>query len=284
MINPSLPNLRLSERSSLTARLFTESTLSTLTDSQSSDTASECNGTKKQRLHGPVTGPFSAQPLVEDGNQNSICFNSRNHSRISVICNPRAPLSPSQKRDNLGSIEPAVFLESIVQQGRNSLTIPNDFFVHPQEEHFQSYGADLIAAVRSQDTDALRDLHRSGRTLFASNKFGESLLHMACRRGFTEVVEFLIHEADVPLRVRDDYGRTPLHDAAWTVEPNFDLIEILIAEEPLLMFIKDKRGHSPLEYVRNEHWREWNIFLKGKHNLLQMSILSNSDRKTSIAE
>jgi hypothetical protein len=36
---------------------------------------------------------------------------------------------------------------------------------------------------------------RMGELFQAANEFGESLLHMACRRGFLDVVKFLVDEA-----------------------------------------------------------------------------------------
>jgi hypothetical protein len=43
------------------------------------------------------------------------------------------------------------------------------------------------------------------------NRFGESLLHMDCRRGFEDTVEFLLDQPEVDVRICDDNGRTILH-------------------------------------------------------------------------
>ena len=58
-----------------------------------------------------------------------------------------------------------------------------------------------------------------------------------------------MNEAKVSIRVRDEGGRTPLHDAAWTDRPNFDLVKIILKDSPELMFVKDDRRYSPLSYV-----------------------------------
>ena len=58
-------------------------------------------------------------------------------------------------------------------------------------------------------------MHKKGKTLQCCNRFGESAIHMACRHDLTDVVKFSIEEVGSILRVRDDYGRTPLHDAFW---------------------------------------------------------------------
>ena len=47
------------------------------------------------------------------------------------------------------------------------------------------------------------------------NRNGESLLHLACRRSTVDVVQFLIHEAQVNMTMTDLYGRTCLHDICW---------------------------------------------------------------------
>ena len=63
------------------------------------------------------------------------------------------------------------------------------------------------------------------------------------------------------MRVRDDVGRNPLHDACWTKEPSLDLVRMILEREPDLAILADRRGHTPLGYVRAEHWRVWDEFL-----------------------
>lgn len=150
---------------------------------------------------------------------------------------------------------------------RASLSSDSFFHIHTREQ-VDSYDHDIIAAIRSEDVQTLREMHQNGRLMTCCNNFGESLIHMACRRGFTEVVTFLLKEAGVSLRVRDDYGRTPLHDACWTCTPNFELMDILIDTDPDLLLMSDKRGHSPLQYVRREHWPAWMEYLRRKKEAL----------------
>uniref|UniRef100_A0A6U6FJK1 Uncharacterized protein n=1 Tax=Odontella aurita TaxID=265563 RepID=A0A6U6FJK1_9STRA len=182
---------------------------------------------------------------------------------------------------------PLQFLRSMLEvRGRDStvrptLTAPPNFFLENTEERVSSYAHDVVTAVRTQDLPALCRLRSEGRTLQCCNRFGESLVHMACRRGFLDVIQCLLSSEGgdpVSLRVRDDYGRTPLHDACWVPQPNFELMDLLLdwcdgdsagvrkeeggslAEQLLLM--SDKRGHTPLDYVRREHWDKWNAFLE----------------------
>mmetsp|Transcript_34283 Transcript_34283/g.39030 ORF Transcript_34283/g.39030 Transcript_34283/m.39030 type:complete len:225 (+) Transcript_34283:124-798(+) len=149
----------------------------------------------------------------------------------------------------------------------DSLTLEG-FFVDYTEEELNAYDKDILTAIRKQDIEKLREFHANGRPLKCSNRFGESILHMACRRGFLNVVQFLIKEAKVTVRIRDDCGRTILHDAAWTPEPNFEIIKIILEECPELLYMKDRRGHTPISYARQTHWAAWNKFLKESVHLI----------------
>lgn len=145
-----------------------------------------------------------------------------------------------------------------------------DYFVSYTEKELESYGTETISAIRKRNIPLLRELRDKGKSLHTANKFGESLIHMACRRGFTDVVKFLIEECDVSPRVKDDYGRTPLHDACWSAEPNFDLMDYLMEQEPDLLLVRDQRGHYPFSYARRNHYGPWTDFLlqrKGKIHL-----------------
>lgn len=104
-----------------------------------------------------------------------------------------------------------------------------------------------------------------GISLDACNRFGESLIHMACRRGDVNVVSFLLIEARIDINVRDDFGRSCLHDAAWTAEPNFAVMDALLDHAPAaLLLSEDVRGHTPFHYARKEHWEAWVSYLKEK--------------------
>ena len=94
----------------------------------------------------------------------------------------------------------------------------------------------------------------------ACNRFGESVVHMACRRSTYEVVDFILsHIAD--LRLMDDYGRCPLHDACWRADPDFNIVSLILSYDVSLLLVKDCRGFTPLKYVRPEHWLQWCVFL-----------------------
>ena len=50
-------------------------------------------------------------------------------------------------------------------------------------------------------------------------------------------------------------------DACWASHPNFEVIQMLIEREPDFLMLCDKRGHTPLAYVRREKWGDWCRFL-----------------------
>lgn len=139
---------------------------------------------------------------------------------------------------------------------KSSLSIKN-YFIEPTYDMLNAYDGNALSAIRSSEVQDLRDLHSAGKSFSACNRFGESLLHLACRRGREDVVCFLIEEAGVSPKLRDDYGRTPLHDAFWTPKPVVKTVECLVNTAPDLLLMSDKRGHTPLEYIRKEHFSTW---------------------------
>lgn len=123
----------------------------------------------------------------------------------------------------------------------------------------------------------------------ASNKFGESLVHVACRRGNMDVLRFLLENGG-SLTGCDDLGRFPLHEVCWAVRPRFDIVRLFLdgtkrrrpttettttttttatpndsssSNDEVLnpLLVTDKRGCTPLRYVKEESWPVWRQFL-----------------------
>jgi Ankyrin repeats (3 copies) len=129
-------------------------------------------------------------------------------------------------------------------------------------EQIDGYKAEVLDAIKKGDISKLKELD-AAKTLNvdACNRWGESLLHMACRRSHTEVVVFLLNKG-ANVNIRDDYHRTPLHDAAWTTTPNFKLVDTLLKHGAgFQVLMQDVRGFTPFDYVRHEHWGQWLRFL-----------------------
>jgi hypothetical protein len=162
----------------------------------------------------------------------------------------------------------------------NGHCIPEDsaslsaLFKKPSDAQIEAYKLGTLKAVRLAQINELRKLHAMGVSFDCCNRFGESLVSLVCRKGNADALRFLVQEAGVSLLLRDDFGRTVLHDAFWTTQPEFELITFLLQEVPDLLFVKDVRGHTPLDYVRREHWGIWINFLKERKHLLRPKLLA----------
>ncbi|KAL7515559.1 hypothetical protein ACHAXN_012719 [Cyclotella atomus] len=133
----------------------------------------------------------------------------------------------------------------------------------PTQHQVSSYGIAFTDAIRSSNYQKVKQflfshhLHPN-----ACNKFGESVVHAVCRRGNHSILALLL-EAGCSVQVCDDFGRTPLHDACWTSQPNFELISMLLDKDPWLLSLKDRRGTTPLGYVKyDSHCKLWMEYLK----------------------
>lgn len=162
-------------------------------------------------------------------------------------------------------------------------SIAESSFIKPTKEMLDAYPSELMNLVRRNDFEGLKVLHNEGRLINCCNKFGESLLHLACRRGHTHIVEYLIAVAEVNIMIRDDYLRTPLHDACWTAEPNFDLVYFLIQKAPEQLVLEDARGFTPFDYVRKEHQGKWLRFLWERRTQLHPRTGDDVNQCTSAA-
>jgi hypothetical protein len=155
-------------------------------------------------------------------------------------------------------------LFSKTEKGRELILNPRRHpFTRPSQDLTDPYDLAVVRAIREEDIIKLRTMLGEGKSFNACNIFGESLLHMACRRGCLGVVNFLINEAHVHVDVRDDFGRTVLHDACWTTVPNFGVMDVLMKQMlPDTLLAEDVRGHTPFHYARKEHWDDWVTFLQ----------------------
>ena len=145
-----------------------------------------------------------------------------------------------------------------------------NFFATVTDEQVAAYTMTVVSACRRNDLDALKKLYsEENQIMNCSNRFGESLLTMACRRGFEAIVEYLLQLPDVDIRVCDDSGRTVLHDACWNPTPQLKIVELIMERDPALFFISDNRGFTPFQYARSQHFLIWREFLLKNMEYLQ---------------
>lgn len=143
------------------------------------------------------------------------------------------------------------------------------------EARLNGYCHETVHAVRTNDVARLRALYGDGLCMNACNRSGESLLHLACRRGTLETVAFFIHEAHVDVTVTDDLGRTCLHDVCWRPRASeaIPILKLLLHSVPPQLLIQaDRRGHTCLNYTRKEDWGKWNAFLQEQSVVLRRRI------------
>ena len=117
-----------------------------------------------------------------------------------------------------------------------------------------------IMPLRARFSWANRHHSTFNCSMSACNRFSESVVHIACRRASFEVADYVLSNGG-DCNIVDDYGRTPLHDACWRMEPRFDVVTLLLDKNLDLLRTLDVRGSTPLKYVREEHWIQWCAYL-----------------------
>ncbi len=127
----------------------------------------------------------------------------------------------------------------------------------------EHYTLSVVNAVRSDNIEQLQQLLDEGHCFDCCNNQGAYLIHMACRQSKFETIKFLVKDAGVDVNVRDDMGRTILHDLCWRPTVETDIFELILShlKDPTYLIMPDVRGHTPFDYSRSHNWVEWNTFL-----------------------
>lgn len=165
-------------------------------------------------------------------------------------------------------------------------TLQTAYYCHPTPLQLASYDTYLIELVRRDIHCALEDALSVGLSPNACNRFGESLLHQACRRGKYSLVRILMRYG-ASVQVSDDYGRTPLHDACWATPPSWPLIELLLQTDSNGFLLQDSRGCIPLDYIPKQYQMEWCDFLDrvaDKYWPVQMEAIKGNAKDDSVVD
>lgn len=196
-------------------------------------------------------------------------------------------------------LKPSDFARSVFCKNRNAAKIPIEIpcFAEPSEidleiharhsqviydyirkgtdlEGFKKCVHDLQQTYHGSQADHEQQTPKQQQQPFrCCNRFGESLMHLACRRGRTEMVRFLVEELpggspSQMLTIKDDCHKTPLHDACWTPSPNFELVDLILHHAPEQLLMQDIRGNTPFDYVRKEDYALWLRFLWERRSIL----------------
>jgi Ankyrin repeats (3 copies)/GAF domain len=212
------------------------------------------------------------------------CNTKLSNSATTIIENPMATKMPLPD-PKTSTADPDEYLAQLVKALSPNQTVRlqikashsmEEYFPPVTEEQMARYSVQVVSMARNNDLDGIKALFAEhGRdALDCYNRFGEGLLTLACRRGFRDMVQFFMsEEVDLPVRVRDDYGRTPVHDACWNPAPLLEICEWIMEKDPSLFLLADKRGFTAFQYARQSDWQIWRQFLFDHADLLRPFVI-----------
>lgn len=171
--------------------------------------------------------------------------------------------SPQDVLERITSLRGMVFSDN-----GNSLRIKSEracYDTSPSPLQLASFGTELVKAIHLSDVEKLGRLLATGLSPNPCNQFRDSIVDLVCKRGNSIVFKCLVeHRCD--LRVCDGFGRTPLHHCCWASEFSSDIASSILETDLQQLFMEDKRGQTPLEYVRPEQANDWIEFLENNAN------------------
>mmetsp|Transcript_15144 Transcript_15144/g.22314 ORF Transcript_15144/g.22314 Transcript_15144/m.22314 type:complete len:521 (-) Transcript_15144:180-1742(-) len=235
-------------RASVTQQAVLRTLTETNRNSLSSDSGSSKNAgsQRSNKSSQNEAGQYQKVPVV--GGKN-----------IASICKPM--------NNSATELTPQLFLEKLLRSRgyctQNYCSLDGGYYCKPTPLQKASYGVRIVQAVRQSNPELLEKLLKCGLSPNPCNAFGESVVHMVCRRGDFKLLKVL-KDAGCSLQVTDDFGRTPLHDACWTAEPNFETVDMILDTDLRLLNVVDCRGSSPLNYVKRDHWGKWIAYFQSK--------------------
>jgi hypothetical protein len=131
----------------------------------------------------------------------------------------------------------------------------------PSPLQLASFGTELVKAVHNSDVARLDELLSAGLSPNPCNQFRDSVVDLVCKRANAAVFDVLVkHGCD--LRVCDGFGRTPLHHCSWASHFSTEIAQKIIETDREQLLMEDKRGQTPLEYVRSDQAKKWIDFLE----------------------
>lgn len=222
-------------------------------------------------------------------NQDEMAFKTRR-------LNPKTPSSPSSSlssvnrfsfmmiprksttsKSSIPVLSPCTYMTILLKNKKiktrvDSFNIEQALYFEPYEEG--EIHMDLLKALRGADLPKFRSFKNDTEQTYdleVRNKFGENLTHLVCRMGLSlDVLKFLVEDAIVPLNVRDRFGRTPLHNACMSANPNFDNIDYLMEKEPQLAIFEDDKSKVPFDLIPQRVFERWTRFLSEKSVLKRL--------------
>ena len=129
----------------------------------------------------------------------------------------------------------------------------------PSPLQLASFSSAVCSATNAGDANRLKSMLQCGLSALPMNKFGDSPFFRACKRGVTEIVQTFI-ECGADVKVADCQGRSPLHHATWANPPNFEIVKLILAADPRLLYVTDQHGKTPLDFVTTTYFGDWMKF------------------------
>lgn len=187
-----------------------------------------------------------------------------------------ALLDPLRRTAPAGT-HPEDFLHEILRERGYTVEMVSmketEFHRSPEPAQVSAYDKSILNAVLEEDEAALERMRASGRRMDACNRFGDSVLHMACRRGRAGALRYLLRVCGRGgVVLSDDFGRTLMHDACWTATPRFDVASAVLDADTRLLRMLDSRGSSPLQYVPQDQWPLWCAFFESRKEVYWPSL------------
>jgi hypothetical protein len=131
----------------------------------------------------------------------------------------------------------------------------------PSPLQLASFGTELVRAIHTSDLTKMSQMLACGLSPNPCNQFRDSVLDLVCKRANASVLHTLVQHG-CELRVCDGFGRTPLHHCCWASTFCPEIANTILQHDWRQLFLEDKRGQTALEYIREDLYEEWNVFLE----------------------
>jgi ankyrin repeat protein len=154
---------------------------------------------------------------------------------------------------------------------------------HPRDVNADGgyYVRPLLAALAGEHFQTADLLHHNGAGLDVRGDYGRNPLHSAAYSGNLEVVRKLIDYDPAHIHAGDEHGATPLHSASDSPYFKDGSVLRLLLEHGADIHVQTKTGRTPL------HWASWRGTLEVVRLLLEhgadVEVKSNSG-KTALQE
>lgn len=142
------------------------------------------------------------------------------------------------------------FEENSMFQGSQHLLVKEHF---PYHYLWTPHTANRALEELHKNPDLLKDEDFRYQAINFSDPYNKTLLHMAAERGFTNVVQALMHFGATRINAKDNSGQTSLHLAA--EKGHADIVHALVTRGAD-RYLEDNDSHTPLYLAAKQGHRE----------------------------